>query len=36
VVNAMKNGITAKNIVESIHIFPAMAELIPEVFNNLE
>ncbi len=36
VVNAMTNGLTTKAITESIHIFPAMSELIPEVFNNLE
>jgi dihydrolipoamide dehydrogenase len=36
VVNAMTKGLGAKAVTESIHIFPAMSELIPEVFNNLE
>jgi mycothione reductase len=36
VVNAMTHGLAARTIRESIHIFPAMSELIPEVFSNLE
>ncbi len=36
VVNAMTNGLTVDAITESIHIFPAMSELIPEVLDNLE
>ena len=36
VVDAMTQGLTARAVTESIHIFPAMAELIPEIFNNLE
>ncbi len=36
VVIAMARGLTYEAITESIHIFPAMSEVIPEVFNNLE
>jgi len=36
VVNAMTHGLTAKAVIECIHIFPAMSELIPEALNNLE
>jgi len=36
VVNIMANRGTIKSIADSIHIFPALSELIPETLNNLE
>ncbi len=36
VVNAMTQAATTESITESIHIFPAMSELITEVLGNLE
>lgn len=36
VVNAIANKNDMKYITESMHIFPALSELIPEVLNNLE
>jgi mycothione reductase len=36
VVNAMARGGDVKSITDSMHIFPALSEIIPETFNNLE
>ena len=36
VVNAMLNKVTIKSIINSMHIFPALSELIPEALNHLE
>jgi dihydrolipoamide dehydrogenase len=36
VVNAVANKADVKSITGSMHIFPALSDLIPEVFNNLE
>lgn len=36
VVNAMACGGDVKSITENMHIFPALAEIIPETLNNLE
>jgi dihydrolipoamide dehydrogenase len=36
VVNAVANKVSIKFITDSIHIFPALSELIPEALNRLE
>jgi mycothione reductase len=36
VVNAMLTGADVKSITRSMHIFPALSNIIPETFNNLE
>jgi len=36
VVNAMVNKVSMKSITDSMHIFPALSELIPETLNHLE
>jgi dihydrolipoamide dehydrogenase len=36
VVNAMARGGDVKSITDNMHIFPALSEIIPETFNNLE
>jgi pyruvate/2-oxoglutarate dehydrogenase complex dihydrolipoamide dehydrogenase (E3) component len=36
VVNAIANKVSIKSISGSMHIFPALSELIPEALNNLE
>ena len=36
VVNAVARGGDAKTITDNMHIFPALSEIIPETFNNLE
>ncbi len=36
VVNAIANKVSIKSIIDSMHIFPALSELIPEALNRLE
>ena len=36
VVNAILNKGDVKSITECIHIFPALSNIVPETFNNLE
>jgi dihydrolipoamide dehydrogenase len=36
VVNAMVNKVSMKSITDSMHVFPALSELIPEALNHLE
>ncbi|MGA3208556.1 MAG: dihydrolipoyl dehydrogenase [Syntrophales bacterium] len=36
VVNAMARGGDVKSITDNMHIFPALSEIVPETFNNLE
>jgi dihydrolipoamide dehydrogenase len=36
VVNALARGGNVKSITDNMHIFPALSEIIPETFNNLE
>jgi mycothione reductase len=36
VVNVIANKVSIKSITDSMHIFPALSELIPEALDNLE